>query len=570
MQCLELVRRARAAALAAVAIPAVLLLIAGPATATVAVLEPIKDNTLYEYDGTVSNGAGPELLSGLTGVAGLRRALLEFDVAGNVPSGATINSVTLRLISIQAGPFAAATDVYTLDRLQTAWGEAGSGAGTSNNGLGSPALAGDATWTFSSFNTVSWGTAGGDLSGTTSSSAASPTVGVLVFPSTAQLVADVSDMLANAAGNFGWALLGEETISRSARLFHSRESLTPSFRPQLTIDYSIGAGTVVMLNAIRDNTLYQYDPTVSNGSGPELFSGLTGVAGPRRALLAFDIAGNIPAGSTILNASLDLIVLQAGPVSGPADVSTLHGVTGDWGEAGSGAGTGNNGLGSPALAGDATWTDNFYLSSTWTTAGGDFVATASASVQTPTLGGVTFGPTAGLAADVADMLANPGSDFGWMLLTDELISRGARRWSSRETLTPAFRPTLTVEYLPGSGGARGAIADGDDIPGAPLTVGKLPLGDVQLDWSASCRASDTDYGVYEGQIGNWYSHGPVVCSTAGAVSASLTPAALRAYYLVVPNDGTDEGSYGDDSAKVERPPAGATWYAQDIGAPVCP
>ena len=42
--------------------------------------------------------------------------------------------------------------------------------------------------------------------------------------------------------------------------------------------------------------------------------------------------------------------------------------------------------------------------------------------------------------------------------------------------------------------------------------------DVTLSWGASCTATDTDYEVYEGTLGTWYSHEPRSCTTAGATS----------------------------------------------------
>ncbi|MEK6675018.1 MAG: hypothetical protein AABZ47_05110, partial [Planctomycetota bacterium] len=57
-----------------------------------------KDNTLYEDPlGGISNGVGYYMFAGKTGSSVLRRALIEFDIAGNVPAGATINSVSLTL-----------------------------------------------------------------------------------------------------------------------------------------------------------------------------------------------------------------------------------------------------------------------------------------------------------------------------------------------------------------------------------------------------------------------------------------------------------------------------------------
>lgn len=76
-----------------------------------------------------------------------------------------------------------------------------------------------------------------------------------------------------------------------------------------------------------------------------------------------------------------------------------------------------------------------------------------------------------------------------------------------------------------------------------------------LTWDDSCLAADDDYAVYEGVLGDFTSHAPVQCSTGGATSATITPAAGGTFYLVVPHNGVYEGSYGVDSAGAERPQA---------------
>jgi len=101
-----------------------------------------------------------------------------------------------------------------------------------------------------------------------------------------------------------------------------------------------------------------------------------------------------------------------------------------------------------------------------------------------------------------------------------------------------------------------------------LTVDKVGGAEIRLDWNPSCIVSDTNYSVYEGELGNWYDHRPVTCSTSGAVSHALTPSYDAAYYLVVPTNGVFDGSHGVDSASAERPPGIAPCRVQDIAA--CP
>lgn len=107
-------------------------------------------------------------------------------------------------------------------------------------------------------------------------------------------------------------------------------------------------------------------------------------------------------------------------------------------------------------------------------------------------------------------------------------------------------------------------------PGSVLIAG-LDLvagGMLDLSWTPSCSASDDNYSVYEGTLGSFYDHLPKVCDTGGATGAVVSPALGDRYYLVVPRDASNEGSYGTDGFGAERPPAIATCRPPDPVA--CP
>ena len=114
--------------------------------------------------------------------------------------------------------------------------------------------------------------------------------------------------------------------------------------------------------------------------------------------------------------------------------------------------------------------------------------------------------------------------------------------------------------------AAGSTPDGQLVPGQQLKLAKGAGGTVKLTWGGSCRASDTDYAIYEGALGDFASHAPHVCSTSGAVSFTLTPAPVSSYYLVVPHNGSFEGSYGRASDLSERPQAQSPCLPQQIAA----
>ena len=103
---------------------------------------------------------------------------------------------------------------------------------------------------------------------------------------------------------------------------------------------------------------------------------------------------------------------------------------------------------------------------------------------------------------------------------------------------------------------------------AGLTLQRL-ASNLQLSWTASCSGGDTDHGIYEGTLGQFTSHQSVVCTTGGATSAMIVPAAGNRYYLVVPRNAQREGSYGKNSSGVERSPAAVACLPQAVRSP-CP
>jgi hypothetical protein len=208
----------------------------------------------------------------------------------------------------------------------------------------------------------------------------------------------------------------------------------------------------ITLGAARDNSIYDDGVgNLSNGLGTGLFAGRNGIGQTSRALLAFDLT-SIPAGSTITSVSLRL-VKGAGPTT--ANTLSLFKLTSDWGE-GTTVGTGGGGGGGPATPGSATWVHTFFNTSTWTTPGGDFAASASASLSVTSNGAYTWsGP--GLVADAQAWLNAGATNFGWILRGTETGSGTANRFASREGAA-ADRPQLTIEYtVPAPGTAALAL-----------------------------------------------------------------------------------------------------------------
>jgi hypothetical protein len=208
---------------------------AGPssAIAQLANINPIKDNTLYEFDaaeGDQSNALGNHFFAGETAMGELRRGVLAFDIAGAIPAGSTILGVTLSLNMSRTGLDTART--VELHKLLADWGE-GTSVAPGEEGDGAPATTNDATWRHRFFDTIFWTAEGGDFSGTVSASQSVGAVGVYTW-SSSQMRADVQSWLDDPASNFGWLVLGDESEILTAKRFDTRESASP---PVLTIIY---------------------------------------------------------------------------------------------------------------------------------------------------------------------------------------------------------------------------------------------------------------------------------------------------------------------------------------------
>ena len=202
---------------------------------------------------------------------------------------------------------------------------------------------------------------------------------------------------------------------------------------------------IINITPSKDNTLYEYDPVdgdTSNALGLHFFAGETAMGELRRGVLAFDIAGHIPFGSTIIAVTLSLNMSRT-PLDDPRTIE-LHKLLADWGE-GTSMAPGEEGDGAPATPNDATWRHRFFDTIFWTNEGGDFSATVSASQSVGAIGQYTWS-SAQMVADVQSWLDNPGSNFGWLVLGDESTILTSKRFDTRESASP---PVLTIQYISG-------------------------------------------------------------------------------------------------------------------------
>ncbi len=200
-----------------------------------------------------------------------------------------------------------------------------------------------------------------------------------------------------------------------------------------------------VLEPAADVTLYEGDGNLANGSGSYLFVGRTenrNGAVERRALLTFDIGASVPSGATITGVSLEVTMSRS--ISGAQTVE-LRRVLESWSEGSSDA-PGQEGGGTSSLTGDATWVHRDFPNSTWSSAGGTFSSTVSASQSISGTDAYVFSSGSQLVADVQGWLDDPDSNFGWAMVMPAPPVGSAKRFDSRENSGEQDRPKLTVTF----------------------------------------------------------------------------------------------------------------------------
>ena len=109
----------------------------GPAWGDTVQIPASKDNTLYDDNGNPSNGAGDHFFAGITQSRKIRRGVIAFDVAAQIPAGSTVTSVTLTLYMSRTTAGNETVDLYP---LLVDWGEGTSHATGEEGGGASPTV----------------------------------------------------------------------------------------------------------------------------------------------------------------------------------------------------------------------------------------------------------------------------------------------------------------------------------------------------------------------------------------------------------------------------------------------
>jgi hypothetical protein len=191
------------------------------------------------------------------------------------------------------------------------------------------------------------------------------------------------------------------------------------------------SAAVMALNPSQDTYLSEHLEG-PNGTGTDMVIGTQGTTAGRtknRGLIQFDLS-SVPAGAVVNSATLRLTVART-PLTPANSNFHLHRLLRPW-----------NAL-------ESTWRLRLGPDEAWDVPGGqegtDFSATSSASALVADQAQYTFSSTPQLVADLNEWLANPATNHGWLVKTeDESVAYTARRVGSAEG--GAVAPVLEIQF----------------------------------------------------------------------------------------------------------------------------
>ena len=203
----------------------------------------------------------------------------------------------------------------------------------------------------------------------------------------------------------------------------------------------------LVLDAVKDNTLYQLNTgSLSNAQG-SLFVGVTNQFLIRRAVVQFNFDG-----LSVDISKVDSVKLRLSPAMfspGSTDMTMhIHALGKEWGE-GSSLAPAPGGNGAVSTIDDATWIHAKYPDDHWATPGGDFNATRLSDFNVRIVDQVVMSRHTEAFIDMMESwILNPETNFGIIVKNeDEATPQQAVRFASRETATsPASRPALVIYH----------------------------------------------------------------------------------------------------------------------------
>jgi hypothetical protein len=202
-----------------------------------------------------NSGASTSIFTGRNGMNGMMRGLVRFSMPAELRAGGTITSAELRMTTRGLGNGetqlgAAAT--LQLESVGQSWSP-GNGVGESVTtftvGQACGGQVSGATWNQADCATsTSWTTPGGTVAGAVRGTADAPAAigAVVVWASTAAMVADAQAWVDDPIGNHGWLITSSTESTTGAQRFYAQEA--PSNGPQLLFTYTCKPGFVDSLS----------------------------------------------------------------------------------------------------------------------------------------------------------------------------------------------------------------------------------------------------------------------------------------------------------------------------------
>ena len=146
------------------------------------------------------------------------------------------------------------------------------------------------------------------------------------------------------------------------------------------------------------------------------------------------------------------------------------------------------------MPGDATWTHSLLDTAAWDTPGGDFAETVSTSLTVePASGLKTFPSTPELVAVVQGWVSEPATNFGWILIGNESTAGSIKLWASKESPFDSLRPTLEVEFEPGSVATLFDFDGDDDVDLADFIELVACFSGAGVAHAPGCVLGDADF-----------------------------------------------------------------------------
>ena len=161
-------------------------------------------------------------------------------------------------------------------------------------------------------------------------------------------------------------------------------------------------------------------------------------------------------------------------------------------------------------------------------------------------------------SSLQDVNGDGGDDLVLEFQTAELMASGVlHRLGSTVLLTgKTFSSEAVGGRVSGVGiPVAGRVSDGFEVPGDQLLLEKELQGEdelLTLTWGDSCQIDDETFSIYEGPLGAYFTHEPLLCDVVGnSATVPLEPG--DHYYLVAPTDPDGvEGSHGSDGLGTQR------------------